>query len=577
MLWAWVLLFLGLALTTWAWHSAKTDAAEDARARFAFRKAEIIGAIHSRMAAYEQVLRGALGLFSTVGELTRDRWATYVQTLHIEQHYPGIQGIGYSKWIPPAVKEAYIAQIRAEGFPTFTIRPEGQRDEYTAITYLEPFDRRNQQAFGYDMWAHAVRRAAMQAARDTATTRISGKVTLVQEIDADVQAGFLMYLPYYGHGGVPPTVEERRAALVGFVYSPFRMRDLMEGILGRALPDLRLEIFDGTEISTETSMYDSESAAPLSTASKYPGLTDIATLDIYGHTWMARLTTLPLFGAALGKDRPLIILVSGSLISFLFFGVLWSFAGTRARAEALAQGMTKTLDHHVQALARSNAELEQFAYVASHDLQEPLRAVAGCVQLLQQRYQGRLDARADELIAHAVEGATRMQALINDLLTYSRVDRRGEPLQPTDCAEILAEVLADLQVALKEGGVIVTHEALPTVLADPLHMRQLFQNLLGNAIKYRSRERPPAIHVGAKYQAGEWRFAVRDNGIGIEPQYRARIFAIFQRLHTRREYPGTGIGLAICKKIVERYGGRIWVESEPGRGSTFFFTIPDRR
>ena len=576
MLWAWLLLILCLVLTIWAWRAAKIDAEADARERFDFRKTEIIGAIDARMAAYEQVLRGALGLLSAAEEVTRAKWRAYVETLHIEQNYPGIQGIGYIQWIPPAEKETYIIHMQARGFPGFTIRPDGARDAYASITYLEPLDRRNQQAFGYDMWSHAVRRAAMQAARDTATTKISGKVTLVQEIDADVQAGFLMFLPYYRRGEVPATVEERRVALVGFVYSPFRTRDLMEGILGRALPDIRLEIFDGAEMSAETLMYDSESATSVKAREKRLILTDTTNLDIYGHTWTARLTALLALSSPVSKDRPLIILMAGSLISLLCFGVLWSFASTRARAEALARGMTQTLDHHATELARSNAELEQFAYVASHDLQEPLRAVAGCVQLLQQRYQGQLDTRADVLITHAVDGAVRMQTLINDLLAYSRVDSPGRRFELVDCSAVLRGVLANLEVDIKESGAVVTHGALPTVMADPRQMAQLFQNLLGNAIKFRG-EQPSEIQIGVEYSAGEWRFAVRDNGIGIESAYHERIFVIFQRLHTRREYPGTGIGLAICKKIVERHGGRIWVESETGKGSTFFFTIPDRR
>jgi signal transduction histidine kinase len=573
---AWLLLIMCLVLTIWAWRVAKSDAETDARERFDFQKTEIISAIHARMAAYEQVLRGVLGLLSVSGEVTRAQWRAYVQTLSIQGNYPGIQGIGYIKWISPADKAAYIAQMRAEGFSGFSVRPDGQRDAYAPITYLEPFDRRNRQAIGYDMWSEAIRRAAMQEARDIATTSISGKVTLVQEIDADIQAGFLMFLPYYGRGNVPATAEERRTALVGFVYSPFRLRDLMEGILGRALPDVRLEIFDGVEMSATTAMYDSQSAASAEAKEASPALSDTAHLEIYGHTWTARLTALSAFGSSVGEDRPLIILISGSLIGLLFFGILWSFASTQARAEAIARDMTKTLDHHVEELARSNAELEQFAYVASHDLQEPLRAVAGCVQLFQQRYQGQLDGRADVLIAHIVDGAVRMQALIHDLLAYSRIDSRSLRFELVDCSAVLRSVLANLEVAVKESGAVVTQGALPGVMANRLQLAQLFQNLLSNAVKFRG-EQPPDIHVGAEYQAGEWRFAVRDNGIGIAPPYHERIFAVFQRLHTRREYAGTGIGLAICKKIVEHHGGRIWVESEPAKGASFFFTLPDRR
>jgi PAS domain S-box-containing protein len=241
---------------------------------------------------------------------------------------------------------------------------------------------------------------------------------------------------------------------------------------------------------------------------------------------------------------------------------------TRKRAE-------EELRRTATELSQSNADLAQFAYVASHDLQEPLRAVAGCVQLLQQRYHGQLDARADELIAHTVAGATRMHTLIHDLLVYSRLSTRGTPLQPTDCAAVLKDVLTNLEVGIRESGAMVTSAALPTVMTDATQLRQVFQNLIGNALKFRG-EQPLKIHVGAERHDGEWVFSVCDNGIGIERQYFERIFQVFQRLHTQRQYAGSGIGLAICKKIVERHGGRIWVTSEPGKGATFAFSIPDR-
>lgn len=223
-------------------------------------------------------------------------------------------------------------------------------------------------------------------------------------------------------------------------------------------------------------------------------------------------------------------------------------------------------------LTRSNADLEQFAYAASHDLQEPLRAVSGVVQILQRRYSGQLDERADELIQHAVDGVSRMQTLINDLLAYSRVETRGGEMQPTDCEAVLRNVLLHLETVIDESGAKVTSDALPTVPADAGQLDQVFQNLISNAIKYRS-ERAPEIYVGAEHSDGEWIFSVRDNGIGIDPEYFKRIFVLFQRLHTRTEYAGTGIGLALCKKIVERHKGRIWVESEQGRGATFYFTV----
>ena len=226
------------------------------------------------------------------------------------------------------------------------------------------------------------------------------------------------------------------------------------------------------------------------------------------------------------------------------------------------------------ALERSNKELEQFAYVASHDLQEPLRMVASYVQLLARRYTDKLDADANDFINFAVDGAKRMQTLINDLLAYSRVGTRNKPLTPTDCELVLQDALNNLQMAIAESDAIITHDTLPVVHGDNVQLAQLFQNLLSNAIKFRHHGETPQIHIGAERRAAEWVLSVRDNGIGMDLQHAGRIFQIFQRLHTRDEYPGTGIGLAVCKKIVERHGGHIWVDSKPDQGSTFLFTFP---
>ena len=238
----------------------------------------------------------------------------------------------------------------------------------------------------------------------------------------------------------------------------------------------------------------------------------------------------------------------------------------RKRADALAE--------RTRELERSNSELEQFAHVASHDLQEPLRMVANYTQLLARRYKGKLDSDADQFIGFAVDGALHMQALIKDLLLFSRVNTRGKEFEPTDLGDVINVVLSNLRVAIEESKARVHCDPLPTLKADHTQLVQLFQNLMGNAIKYRG-DRAPEISVGARARNNEWLFTVRDNGIGFDPRYVERIFMIFQRLYTRQEYPGTGVGLALCKKIVEHHGGRIWAESKPGQGSTFSFTLPE--
>jgi len=231
------------------------------------------------------------------------------------------------------------------------------------------------------------------------------------------------------------------------------------------------------------------------------------------------------------------------------------------------------LARKVDELARSNADLEQFAYVASHDLQEPLRMVTAYTQLLAERYSGKLDENADKFLGYASEGARRMQVLVHDLLAFSRIGRNGFTSGSVDCNTVMQEVLQALASAIQESSAVVTHAGLPAVWADRTHVAQILQNLIGNAVKFRGKE-PPVVSVQAEKTGRQWRFSVSDNGIGIAPEYAENIFVVFQRLHARSEYPGNGIGLAICKKIVEHYHGKIWVESQAGSGSTFKFTLP---
>jgi chemotaxis family two-component system sensor kinase Cph1 len=256
-------------------------------------------------------------------------------------------------------------------------------------------------------------------------------------------------------------------------------------------------------------------------------------------------------------------------------GILGTYDDITARKQD-----EEALAHYAAELERSNQDLEHFAYVASHDLQEPLRMVASYVQVLAEDYQGKLDPAADEYIGYAVRGAKHMQQLIQDLLAYSRVSTLGKPFEPTDCQAVLEGALDSLRIAMVETGAMITADRLPVVKSDRSQLDQVFLNLVGNALKYHS-SATPRVHIGVKPivaehtgEPAQWLFSVCDNGIGIEAQYYEKIFVIFQRLHGRTEYAGTGLGLAICRRIIERHHGRIWVESEPGHGSTFYFTLP---
>jgi signal transduction histidine kinase len=300
-----------------------------------------------------------------------------------------------------------------------------------------------------------------------------------------------------------------------------------------------------------------------------------------------RLLVLRTEEAGKSSRNTRIVLVTSDFLAIGFLClagiVVGQEIGQRRRAEMEVRTLNTNLERRVadrtaelneraKDLARSNSELQQFAYVASHDLQEPLRMVASFTQLLAKRYGDKLDDDARDFINYAVDGAMRMQTLISDLLNYSRVGTQGKPLVPTNSEALLKRVLDSLKISIEESGAVIVGDHLPVVMADPQQLSQLFQNLITNAIKFHGQD-VPRIRISTERIGKEWKFSVRDNGIGISQEHADRIFIIFQRLHTKTEYPGTGIGLAICKKIVERHGGRIWIEPSPGGGTTFCFTI----
>ena len=308
-----------------------------------------------------------------------------------------------------------------------------------------------------------------------------------------------------------------------------------------------------------------------------------------GEVWQGEIKNRAKDGSFYWVDTTIVPIVgeSGELLQFV---AIRNDITERKQAEAAlrqlndaleqqVQVRTQELEQRAQELERSNAELEQFAYVASHDLQEPLRTVSSFTELLAQEYGDRLDGEAKEYIEFIVDGALRMQQLVKDLLLYSRVNTRGKAFAPTDCETVLKRVLSNLQFVIVQGESQVTHDPLPDVYADESQVQQLFQNLISNALKFRA-EDPPHVHISvisnADEPSGDWTFCVSDNGIGIEPEYREQIFEIFQRLHSRRVYAGTGIGLAICRKIVQRHGGQIWVEDSPEKGAAFYFTLPSK-
>lgn len=335
---AWLTLCICLLATYAVWQTVQHSITEAAQSRFDELSENTHYAVLQRMLAYEQVLRGGIALFQGSTHVSRNEWHNYVDTLRIEDNFPGIQGIGFAERIKPEELQRHIAQIQAEGFPQYTVRPAGQRTEYTSIIYLEPFTSRNQRAFGYDMYSEPVRRHAMQQARDSGKTIVSGKVTLVQETDKDLQAGFLMYLPLYRkHTG--NSVEERREGLIGYVYSPFRAKNLMRGILGGDSKDLDLEIFDGDQISTDSLMYDDDEIYSIGQTRLFRKSTP---LRIQGHQWTLVTSSTPRFEADIDYTKSRVVAGAGLLLSLMLAALMWSISTNRLRAQQLADSMSRT-------------------------------------------------------------------------------------------------------------------------------------------------------------------------------------------------------------------------------------------
>jgi len=715
----------------------------------------------SRLDTYVSLLRATQGLFMASESVTASEFDAFVRALQIRERFPGLQGIAWCRHVSAAGKDPLIAEMRARGRPDYAVWPDQPRHEYVPIVYLAPQDRRNQAAIGFDIGSEPIRNEAIQRARDSGEAAATAKVVLVQEIDSDKQSGFLILNPVYRPGRPLATVEERRAALVGYVNAVFRMGDLVQNVLDNPPRTVEFAIFDGPASAgsefwrtagmpagqaerarrtlmvcgrewsvhylpaehlgkrrlvavtlvggllasalltlgagilarsraraeraaaelraSEAALRNREGrlrflaeASSVLTASLdhdetlaalarlvVPSVADWCTIDLADdHGGLRRLVVVhanpakvalaeqlhrsypprPGEGAlkvlaegrsaffptiedamlvgfahdsehlrllrGLGLRSAILVPLSmrGRVLGVLTLVVAESQRrydlGDLAFAEDLAQRSAGAVDHallfeaerraraiaeesrrqvaqQAEELGRSNAELEQFAYVASHDLQEPLRMVSSYLDLLVRRASDRLDERARGYVDFATDGAKRMQELIKDLLAYSRAGRvEGGERTHIDAGRALAEALDNLRSRITEVGATVTVGALPAVVFDKIQLVQVFQNLVGNALKFRG-EAVPVVEISAERRDSAWVFAVQDNGIGIDPNYHARIFDIFQRLHSRAEYPGTGIGLAICKRIIERHGGRIWVESAPDHGAVFKWTVPE--
>ena len=695
-----VILLVSLTMTYLAWYNAKQEASRQLENTFNFYVYETIGRIKYRMDAYEQVLRGTRGLFAASDNVTRHEFKAYIDTLKLQEKYPGIQGVGFSLIVPKHQKQQHIAEIRRQGFSAYTIRSETEQEFYSSIIYLEPFEDRNLRAFGYDMYSETVRRTSMQRARDLNQAAITSKVKLLQETDKNIQAGFLMYLPVYENNLPTDTLAERRSNIIAWVYEPFRMDDFMKGLIVSLLSEINVEIYDDKIPLDQTRMFDSDQVANSCSIFK-PQMQRTERLEINGHVWTMVFCSTPKLEAIADNHKAQIIAITGGFLSLLLTLITWQLLTSRRRALVLAMQITRELSEsearfrmmadsapvliwisgidglcfwfnktwldftgrsieqelgkgwtegvhpddlqpcvdsylrHFQqqlafsmeyrlkrhdseyrwvldsgvprfdqdghfsgfigsciditerkraeaALLRSNADLTRFAEISAHHLMEPTRRLISYSQRLARVF-ATLSASPDvcqdmnSSLEYLQHDANRLHAMVHDIQLYLAAAEPRGTLQLEDVDSVLIQIRKRFQPRLTAAKATLLPESLPPVFLDRARLLDLFNLIIDNALCHGLPVNPevlPQIIISGQRHNKSSRYAITDNGMGIPTAYHERMFEIFERLGHNEE-TGSGIGLAIARRIVESRHGKIWIENPPHAGTTVIFELPD--
>lgn len=560
---AWLVLVLSIVITALGWVLSSQAIEKRANDRFSFEVRDAQERIQSRINQYQQILRGGVAFFDAHTSVNREHWQVYVASLNLQRELPGVQGFAFAERVSPDTLEQYENRIRAEGFPNYSVTPPGEREVYFPITLIEPFDERNQRAFGYDMFSEPVRREAMRRAMDTGQPTVSGLVQLKQGDERNPAPGFLIYLPVYTQGVDLSSVDSRRRAIRGFVYSPFVASDLMQNVLGNEKIPLHFQLYDAESRVPESLIYDSASGVDTPQQLQLFDHTHAVTVpvELSGRTWTARFESTPDFDRDVHNSLPNLILLAGGAIDLMLFLTIYSLVQQRRRQSA------------------SNAK-SQFLANMSHEIRTPLNAILGFNTLLGEQL---TDPQAKEYVKQVQEASEQLLGMVEDVLSFSQIEAGSIRIENIefDLHDRVRRTLRlfTAKAQLKDLNLELEMDAMTPLMVkgDPARYGQVLSNLLNNAIKFSD-----SGVVRVKVQADRLdmheaviRTEVHDQGIGFDVNEFERLTRPFEQADNTatRRFGGSGLGLAICKRLTELMGGELFVASVPQAGSVFGFTL----
>jgi signal transduction histidine kinase len=586
---AWSILFFSIVLTMCAWLISSNYVEQRALDKFNFRTSQIKAAVKDRMNVYEQVLRGGVAFYNSSSHVSREEWHAFVETLNLEKHWPGIQGLGYSIPLKKEELQEHITQIRSEGFTDYTVRPESKREAYSSIIYLEPFDWRNKRAFGYDMWSNDMRREAMKRARDTGEVTASGLITLVQETKQDVQKGFLVYMPVYKKETKLNTPEARVAAHQGWIFAAFRAGDLMKGILSKTNNPLEnlssMEVYDA-EMKPENLLFSSNSLIHSFNPQKQAPLnSEKININIQGRNWIIYIYE-DLNPSSQAYNLPKYIATVGIIIDFLLFYVILSLSTVQKKAVSIAGEMVKDLQEKTNELEEAtsiavvaNKSKSEFLANMSHEIRTPMTAILGYIDLLKEN-KNIHDEEVLEQVNVIEKNGHHLIAIINDILDLSKIESGKLELEYTPFC--IFEMIRDIEnifntrIIEKNLKLKVTYNfPIPQkITADLTRIRQILFNLLGNSIKF-TQKGDIELKVSWDSNTSMLSFIISDTGIGMTEEQISKVFQSFEQADTSttRTFGGTGLGLTITRRLCEMMQGNINAKSTYGSGSEFAVNI----